>query len=169
MSNTELFIVQNADGGYQAVRPDIPGIQAQTANPISDQPPIDSKPRPTRVPIPNELDTGFDHAPWGRDDRLPSRISELIYQVPMAGRAIQKLTQMMFGNGIAYYQNAELANGNKVQRAFVPIVEDFLKINRINTHFLPAQFVNYRLYMNSFCEMVFSRDKTQINRIFHKE
>ena len=67
-------------------------------------------------------------ANWGEDNKLPTTIREKIEAVPMASAAIAKLTSMMYGNGLVYYRNSDLRNGNtKVKRAYIPEVETFLR------------------------------------------
>lgn len=109
---------------------------------------------------------GEKWAMWGKCDDLPTRIRRKLCSVPMAATAIYKLIAMMYGNGICYYNTAELQQGTKVQRAYLPEVEMFLKKNRI-IDFLLAQFSDYRYYMNTFSELIFSRDKQQIVGLHH--
>lgn len=118
--------------------------------------------------FPYEETAGYRWAPWGAKDEIPTLFRQKIQQVPMAGQAIHKLMLMMYGDGIAYYRNRDV-EGSSVQRAYIPTVENFLKKNRIRTHYLPAQFMDYRYYTNTFSEMVLSRDKQQILGLYHKE
>ena len=133
------------------------------------RPKVDSTPHATIGILPDEETSGYNWAPWGQDDCLPTTIREKLYSVPMASRAIYQLVQMMYGNGIAYYHNSELKDGPKVARAYTPKIEAFLKKNRIATNWLPAQLTDYRFYMNCFSEMVFNPQRTQITNIYHKK
>lgn len=153
--------VIDVDGRMQAILPEA-SIHAEKVGTV------DSSPAMTPAPAPREVDEGYPWAPWGSSDRLPTDIRQKIEKVPMAGFAIYRLVQMMFGNGIAYYRNSDLVDGPKVRRAYIPAVERFLRDNRINTSFLPAQFADYRLLMNSFCEMIFSNDRREVVRVYHK-
>jgi len=135
----------------------------------SRRPKVDSSPQETVGILPYEKTSGYDWAPWGEDDCLPTTIREKLYSVPMAGRAIYQLVQMMYGNGIAYYNNRELQDGPKVSRAFTPKIESFLSKNRIATNWLPAQLIDYRFYMNCFSEMIFNNARNQITGIYHKK
>jgi hypothetical protein len=122
----------------------------------------------TRIENPEEESLNRKWARWGNSDNLPTKVRRKFKTVPIAGIAIERLIAMMFGNGIAYYRNADLAKGNKIERAFIPEVEAFLKRNRINTAWLPGQFADYRYYMNCFSELIFSLDKREIIGIHHK-
>jgi len=111
---------------------------------------------------------GYPWAPWGCSDRFPTEIREKLQAVPMAMAAISRLIAMMYGNGICYYRNSDLKDGNTtVTRAYIPEVEMFLKRNRIS-RFLLAQMADYRFYMNAFSEMVLNRRKNKIVEIYHK-
>jgi len=124
---------------------------------------------PTKKPYSTWETSGWNWAPWGGNDRFPSEIREKIECVPIAAQSMYRLATMMYGNGIGYYRRSDLLQqGAKVQRAFVPDVEDFLQASMIETRFLPAQFMDYRMYANCFSELIFSEDKSQIVRIWHK-
>lgn len=124
----------------------------------------------TKAPRPQEDRDGKDWIEWGSNDCLPTDIREKIGKVPMAGTAIYKLIAMMYGNGLAYYRNDDLKDGNTTpKRARIPEVEDFLRRNKITTKFLIPQFGDYRYYMNCFCEMILSLNKQQITNIYHKK
>lgn len=126
----------------------------------------------TGTAFPEELERGFLWAPWGdrpgKDD-LPTLIREKIYQVPVAGRTVYDLVRMAYGNGIAYYHNRERREKKRVIRAYEPEVERFLEKNRIGNEWLKAQMIDYRFIMNTFSEIIFSRDKSQVTNLFHKE
>lgn len=106
---------------------------------------------------------------WGSNDKLPTEIREKIEKVPMAGTAIYKLISMMYGNGLAYYRNSDLQDGNlSPQRAYIPAVERFLKKNKIKNKWLTAQFADYRYYMNTFSELILNKRRDQIVGLYHK-
>lgn len=152
--------------GDRSVAIALPQVKAIGENPVGIG---EGKPRSTQAPVPVESHQGYRWAPWGEDDMLPTRIRQKLNQVPMAGQAIYKLVQMMYGNGIAYYRNEDLRSGNtNIKRASIPAVDQFLRTNRIHTRYLPAQFADYRYYLNTFCEMILNVDKNQIVKIFHK-
>jgi hypothetical protein len=132
---------------------------------ISDGP----KKAATEIPYLNQAANGGSKwAWWGYNDALPNEIREKLEKVPIATATISKLTAMMYGNGIAYYKTSDLARGPKVDRAYIPEVQSFLSDNDI-TLYLLAQIVNYRYYMNTFCEMVMSRDKRRVMELHHQE
>lgn len=119
--------------------------------------------------FPTEETSGYRWANWGDDDMWPTHVRRKIEAVPMAGRAVYQLTQMMYGNGIGYYRNRDLETTNRPTRARIPVVEQFLKRSRVPTHGFPAKLLDYRFYMNTFSEMVLSTDRRQVTGIFHKE
>lgn len=158
----ELHIIEQ-HGELTAILPDVK-VRAQDYM----EPATDRAAYPTMAPLPDDETIGYRWAPWGHDDCLPTLIREKIYSVPMAARAIYQLTQMMYGNGIAYFRNSELEDGPKVSRAFIPQVEQFLRLNRIATKFLPGQIIDYRFYMNAFSEVIFNKRRDLITGIYHK-
>jgi len=176
----ELHIVEQ-DGKPKAILPEArirtipmednrPGPAAQS---MYDTPATDGKPRPTLGPFPDYETSGYRWAPWGANDCLPTQIRQAIYDVPMAAQAIYRLTQMMYGNGLAYAKNQDIQravdDGTLVApRARISKVEAWLRSNRILTNWLPAQFLDYRMTMNCFTEMILSRDKQAVTNIFHK-
>lgn len=132
-------------------------------------PPSHHQAKPTPAILPTEKTAGYDWAPWGQNDCLPTTIREKLYSVPMATRAVYQLTQMMYGNGLMYYRNSELKDGPQVTRAYIPEIEQFLRQNRILTHWLPAQLIEYRFYMNCFNDIVFNRARNMVTGLFHKK
>ncbi|MEL6358683.1 MAG: hypothetical protein AAFQ01_01945, partial [Bacteroidota bacterium] len=160
--------VVEENGQMRAIMPEPYTFASGRLSDYRETPPVTTTGKPTRGIIPEEETAGYPWANWGIDDRLPTTIREKIQQVPMAGRAIYQLTQMMAGNGICYYRNADLESGPKVKRAKIGVVEDFLRRNRIDTAWLPAQLLDYRYYMNCFSEMAMRGDKEEITGIFHK-
>ncbi|PHN06941.1 hypothetical protein [Flavilitoribacter nigricans] len=122
--------------------------------------------------FPDELERGFLWAPWGdkpgKDD-LPRIIREKIMKVPIAGRTVYDLVRMAYGDGIAYYHNQERLETGRITRAYEPTVERFLRDNRIANEWYKPQMLDYRFIMNTFSEMIFSRDMRQVTNLFHKE
>lgn len=118
--------------------------------------------------IPREETDGYRWANWGSNDLLPTDIRCKIMQSPMASSAIYKLIKMGYGNGLAYYKNNDLRNGNKVERAYIPAVEEWLKANRIRTKYLQPQIADFRFTMNTFSEMILNKRRDFITGIYHK-
>jgi hypothetical protein len=122
----------------------------------------------TLVPLPREDTDGYRWANWGADDKLPTDIRCKIMQSPMASSTVYKLVKMMYGNGLAYYRNSDLQEGNTVQRANIPAVEQWLRQNRIRTKWLMPQLTDFRFYMNGFNEMILNRRGDFITSLYHK-
>lgn len=126
----------------------------------------------TDTPFPEELERGFLWAPWGAEpgkDDLPRIIREKIMKVPIAGRTVYDLVRMAYGDGIAYYHNRERRETGKIIRAYEPTVERFQRDNRLANEWYKPQTIDYRFIMNTFSEMIFSKDKKQVTNLFHKE
>jgi hypothetical protein len=157
--------VAEVDGVHQVLMPEAIGY---SDSPF-DEPKVDGRPRPTLPDLPEEETDGYPWARWGGNDLLPTIVRNKIEEVPMAGSAIYRLVQMMYGNGLMYYRNRDLLDGPKIRRAYIPKVERWLRLNRIHTHYLPHQFTDFRFFFNTFSEMILSRDKKQIVGLFHKE
>lgn len=129
---------------------------------------VDVKKQSTKPLQRDELSQG-DHAVWGESDCLPTEFLEKVNKVPMAAQAIYKLVAMMYGNGLAYYRTADLAEGPRVERAYIPAVETWLKKNRINSKYIIPQLIDYRFFQNTFSEFVLTKDKKSVARIYHKQ
>ena len=122
--------------------------------------------------FPEDRERGFLWAPWGEyagKDNLPTLIREKIYQVPIAGRTIYDIVRQAYGNGIAYYHNQEKRQRREIIRAYEPEVERFLDNNRLANEWYKPQLLDYRFTNNTFSELIFSRDMTQVTNLFHKE
>lgn len=123
---------------------------------------------PSKAPLPREEIAGYDWAPWGQMDNLPSFIRNEIEMIPMAGRALSEAVKMLYGNGLVYFKTADLEDGPEVKRHYSLQVEEWLLRNRIHTYYLPARMVDYVYNYNMFSEFVFNGFGTQITGLFHK-
>jgi hypothetical protein len=118
---------------------------------------------------------GYNWAPWGVNDDVPNRIQAKLEQVPLAYQTIYKLAQMLYGNGLAYYRRSdvmqalEAGEALKIKRAYVPVVEEFLRRNRIASRWYMAQAMDYRVLINSFSELIYDNDRRLITGLYHKE
>lgn len=152
-----------------AVLPEVRAFSTNLANnDFPYQPPNATGDTNTLVPLPREDTDGWRWANWGTNDKLPTDIRCKILQSPMASSTVYKLVKMMYGNGLAYYRNADRAAGNQITRAYVPAIETWLKANRIATKWLMPQLADFRFYMNSFSELILNRRRDLITGIFHK-
>jgi len=159
-NNSTIFVTQGTDGAYQA----LPGARFYLKSGTPDQ-----SDRQGRTPYPDTFNTSR-WSYWGSDDRFPSTVRLALEKVPMAGQAIWRRMQTLYGNGIAYYRRADLydADGVTVPRASIRKVDDFLTRNRVSTAWYQPQCLDFATLVNSFSEMIFSRDKSTITGIYHK-
>lgn len=161
MQGDIVFDVVQNNGQLQAVYPE--------ARFGADSPVTDRKPQVTQAELPPQVTQGYRWAPWGQYDCLPTDMREKIYKANMAAVAVERLVKMMYGNGLAYYRNSDLQEDpTTAKRHYSPKIEEWLRRNRINTMFLIAQMTDYRMYIQSFCEMILNRRKDLITGIFHK-
>lgn len=149
---------RNPAGVFQVV----PSVDTLSANT-----PVNTKDEATRLEVPTALNYGWQWAPWGVNDRMPTILREKVEKVPMAGQAVYRLAKMMYGNGLYYFRTEELQDGPKVKRAYIPQVDAWLKANRINTQWLLPQFYNYRYNVSTFSELIFNRRKDYITNLYH--
>lgn len=127
----------------------------------------DAKATPGHAP--RQIETGWRWAAWGRDDRWPTTVRLMVDKVPIAGATIDRLIKQLYGNGVAYYRNRDLeTDPSKVTRAYIPTVHQFMLRNRINTEYIFSQFTDFRFTWNTFCEMIFSKDKRMVTNIYTK-
>jgi hypothetical protein len=159
MSEKKVRIeVTQVDGRYRA---HLPGVNVAKINPQNNM---------TKAPYPKESTGagGKKWASWGKKDNLPTTFRRKIEQVPIAATTIYRLVAMMYGNGLAYFKNEDLRNGNKIKRAYEPTVEAWLDRNYIRDRYLPAQMTDYRMLMTCFSELIQSKDKKTITGLYHK-
>lgn len=106
--------------------------------------------------------------PWGNDNRQPTQIRQKLEKVPLAMSAIDKLVKMMYGDGIVYYMEEDLKNGTNVKRAYVQEVETFLRNNQIGMKWFVSQCWDYRLYANTFTELILSDNGERVVEMYHR-
>lgn len=129
----------------------------------------DPSPGMTQAPLPREETQGYRWAPWGTNDRFPTEVRRKLEKVPQAGNAVYKLIARMYGNGLGYYRNSDLDDGNTtVRRARIPAVEQFIRRNRLHLRWMIPQFADYRYYMQAFGECILNKRRDQITGIYHK-
>lgn len=163
MSEIISFQVEKKNGKYKVGLPD-----AKFSAP---SPPEEKLPKKqiTLADFPDSVDTGYRWAPWGMNDNRPTEIRHKLRKVPMAGAALDKLVKMMYGNGLVYVREKDLASGaQNVPRANDARVERFLKRNRIDIMWYLAQCWDYRYYTLTFSEMVLNEGGTEIVELYHK-
>jgi hypothetical protein len=131
---------------------------------------LDRSQEPAKTPYPDTLHSARQWAYWGTDDRFPTTARMAIEKVPMAGQAILRRAEMLYGNGIAYYRRDDLydADGPRVPRASIRKIDDWLRRNRVNTAWYMPQALDFAALANSFSEIIFTNDKRQVSGIFHK-
>jgi hypothetical protein len=158
--NIYTIDVVNDRGQFRAIYPEARLVASNKT---------DTSPAPTKAPHPSEWTSGYRYAPWGIGDSLPIDIRQKIFDTPIAGEVIRRMVGMMYGNGLAYYRNEDLVDGdNKIRRHYDPEIERWLRVNRIRTKWLLPQFIDYRFYMNTFSELIFNRRKDAIVKLYHK-
>lgn len=148
-------------GAYQVVNP------LRNSNTDYLRPPLDNGQNPTTFRVPTEEQAGWLWAPWGKLDRLPTLIREKVDLVPMAGQTMYRLMGAMYGNGLAYYRNEDLKDGPQVQRAYDPVIEQWLRRCRLRHEWLLPQFLGYRYHFNAFSQLIFNRRRDQVTGIYH--
>jgi hypothetical protein len=130
--------------------------------------PLSRGQEPTQAPTPPEHLGNYRWASWGPHDDIPTMIRQKMNQVPIAGRTIYDLVRMAAGEGICYYRNSERQAGNRLSRAYIPAVEQWLARNRVHDKWLVPQLFDYRALVNAFSEIIFSRDFREVTGIYHK-
>jgi hypothetical protein len=143
----------------------------QVVNPLTGadytHPPLDGGQEPTTFRVPTAEHAGWRWAPWGKEDRLPSTIRRKVDRVPMAGQTLYRLMGMMYGNGLAYYRNEDLRDGPRVQRAYEPVIEQWLRRCRLPHQWVLPQFLGYRYHFNAYSQLIFNRRRDQVTGIYH--
>lgn len=159
-----VFNVAEQDGKFAAFRPRISTVSM--APDAADAPGAGI----TRIAYPDHETAGWGWAPWGDDNLLPTHIRQKLEKAGMPMQALYKLAALMYGNGLAYHRRSDLAGEDAtIRRAWVPEVEAFLQASRIRTKWLPAQFMDYRMHINTFSEVILSQDRSLVTNLFHKD
>ena len=146
------------------LKPLLPEMRAGSSNSNLPQPAKTN----TLAEIPQEEHSGYEWAPWGLGDYLPTAIRCKFEEVGIAGRVQYDLAKMLYGNGLVYYRRKDLQEGN-AEPAYIPQIEDWIEENMIETEWLFPQLLDYRYNWNSFSEMILSKDASLITSIYHKE
>jgi hypothetical protein len=108
-------------------------------------------------------------AEWGQSDNLPNFIYRRLSSVPIALQAIYKMAQDIYGNGLVYYKKKDFYEGNFV-RAYDTRIEEFFRINRTRTHWLPNQALSRLLMWNAFSQMdLDGMSGKKIVKLYHLE
>jgi len=151
--------------GYKATREYLPNTL------VGGDIPTNKKDNITLGKLPRELHQGYNWAPWGTRDMLPTKIRRTFANVGIAGRVQNDLAKTMFGNGLVYYKRSDFKRGKEEQLepAEVSVVENFLEDNLIESEWLFPQFLDYRYNFNSFSEMILNRRNDAIVGLYHKE
>lgn len=158
MSDTIKINIVEQQGRLVAVREDPP---AAGASQLSEA---------TQTPVPLSMKTGYRWAWWGNDDRWPTTMRCKLLKVPMAGEAVRRKAAMMYGNGLAYYRNSDLADGDtRISRAYEPAIESWMKQNRISHKWLIPQISDYCMFINTFSEYILNMRKDMIVGLYHKQ
>jgi len=172
--NIVLDVVKDRQSGkMQAILPEARVFSANIANTDTYYtPPTAGGDEATQVRIPREDADGYRWAPWGSQDKLPTDVRCKIMQSPMASSTVYKLVKMMYGNGLAYVRNEDIRRsfetGEKIRRAYIPAVEQWLRANRAQTKHLMPQMLDFRFLVNSFSELILNKRGDFITNIFHK-
>ncbi|MEO0334272.1 MAG: hypothetical protein AAF223_21810, partial [Bacteroidota bacterium] len=132
------------------------------------KPKTNSKPKRTEGSFEENKFTSQPWSYWGVDDQLPNTIRKKILASPIAGQTIYRMVKMMYGNGLCYYSNKEYQETGEYRKAHNPVIEKWLRINRVRTQLIPALFSDWLMYMNTFTEFILSGDKKTIKKIYHK-
>lgn len=129
----------------------------------------EGSPKPALSTYPDEVDMGYDHAPWGPGDDFPNRVRNKLAKVALGRQTILRLAQLLYGNGIIYVKRSDLAKTSRPERFFHPDVEDFLDENEINLQWFFPQCLEWQQFWNTFSEMKLSLSRKFIVGLYHKE
>ena len=122
----------------------------------------------TTPPVPTWTDPGYRWAYWGDNDQLPTTMRKKVELVPIAGATLKKKIDFMVGEDLQWFKTDELRKfGNKAEQVYVPEVEDFMEMNRVETEWWPAQCADYCLPFNCFSELVMSNDRKKVRGLYH--
>lgn len=151
--DTKILVSQLPGGGYVASRAD---AGTKVTNVASQAMP------------PEDGSAGSEHAYWGSSDTQPTQMRQKFQAVPIAMATLEKKVKFLHGNGLAYYREADLANGVNVERAYIPEIEAWLQRNYIRTRWLLANITDYAMHINTFTEFIREKGNVKINAIYHK-
>ena len=107
-------------------------------------------------------------ARWGSNDDIPTAYRKMMESCDIAGATIGKISEIMYGDGLYWAADWGMKHKEGLSEAVNKEIQDFIDRNRIEYHYLPAQFADYRLLMNTFTEFWWSDDKKKITGMSHK-
>lgn len=163
--NVALEVYLEQDKATKTIRKITPDVSVRTIRAVEE---VEKKYTGTAFPR-TEATNVRAWAEWGKLDNLPNFIFNRLSTVPLVLQAIYKMAQDMYGNGIIYIKKSDFYEGN-IQKAYDPKVEDFLRKNRIRTHWFIHQAVSRLLYWNAFTQ--FDLDlvtRSKIVKMYHLE
>jgi hypothetical protein len=143
-------------GKYKRLLPDEIGYQSKS----------DAVKIATDLPFDRFDANTLPYARWGDTDVFPTWVRQQLEKVPLALRALRRLTEMMFAEGIGYVKNEKLAAG-EFENSYIQEVEDFLFDNAIATDWFAHQCFEYLMFANTFSEA--EQDNTgKVIGLWHK-
>jgi len=123
----------------------------------------------SKTPIPTRVAKGTRFAHWGSRNALPSAVMAKMYKNPMALPAINRKVGMTYGAGLRYYKKGvdSVTGQHTKQYVFNEEIERFIEENSLLTRWVIPQLVEYRIFANTFSELIFNREKTKVVRLNH--
>lgn len=123
----------------------------------------------TQLPFDKYDPNTLPYQMWGdsTQNNFPTTVRQKIESVPLAVRALQRLSEMICGEGIGYALNADIAKG-EINPYFSQEIDDFLFENAADTEYLPNQSLEYLMFANAFSEAEINSFSGKIVGLYHK-
>lgn len=156
----QVIVAENiADGGFVAM-PDLETMRGGVS--FAPMPRAEE----TQRAFPETENGGFQHAHWGNADNFPTLVRQKLERVPIAQQTIYRLVAMMYGNGIAWRDNA---TGEVPAPAIAAEIRDWMQQCRFQTLCWPGICTDYRYLQNAFVEFTLSKDRKRITGAYWKQ
>lgn len=106
---------------------------------------------------------------WGEDNLMPNEQIEHIETNVLLSRAMEERASFHFGKGV--YPFLEIVENGKrrVEPIFDAEISDFFELNRLNSLYFPESCADYEVFKIIPPELILSRDRKKINRLFHQK
>lgn len=110
-----------------------------------------------------------DWSPWGDLNTFPQDVLEDLEKNSIALRALEKRKSVHYGRGIAPYKRVKNDDGTYGRELITEgEVHEFFRINKINLQWIDL-IGALEVFANGWLEMVLNKDRSKINRVYHKD
>jgi hypothetical protein len=106
---------------------------------------------------------------WGDNNLWPNEAIDHVENNVLLSEAMRSRQAFHVGKGVYPFMERVENNKRIVEPVFDSEIEDFFDLNLLNSHYFPESAGDYEIFKIIAPELVLSRDRKKINRIFHQK